>query len=332
MSLAPATPTLLLADGKPLDTNIATQAAEWFACLQSPPVTDADRQAWQAWINTHPDHARAWAHIEHATARFTALPGALAFNTLNASALQRRRRAIKSLLSLFVIAGSSAWIAREQGWLSGNSAYITATGQQQEWILADGTHVFANTDTAFDVSFTTTARRIILRRGDILVTTGHTRTPYSHLDLIVETSEGQLQPLGTRFTVSNQNKYIHSTVFEGRVAIATNSSSPQYLTLESGQSATFSRHGFSPVTNGDENQTAWIEGQLVADDMRLQDFMALLSRYRPGFISCGSDVANLRISGLFPVHNTDNILHAVASLLPVKITMLTRYWVRIDAV
>ncbi|MFP9052261.1 hypothetical protein ACLI10_17345, partial [Enterococcus faecalis] len=75
--------------------------------------------------------------------------------------------------------------------------------------------------------------------------------------------------------------------------------------------------------------TAWINAELAADDMPLDRFLAELSRYRHGLISCDAPAAKLRISGLFPLNDTDRALQAVARLLPVTVTRRSPYWVRV---
>lgn len=78
--------------------------------------------------------------------------------------------------------------------------YSAAIGQYRELTLADGTRVVLNTDSAIDVLFDASQRLIRLRRGEILVHTApDNRVPSRPLR--VTTGEGQMQALGTRFTV-----------------------------------------------------------------------------------------------------------------------------------
>ncbi|HBD34979.1 MAG TPA: histidine kinase, partial [Cupriavidus sp.] len=56
------------------------------------------------------------------------------------------------------------------------------------------------------------------------------------------------------------------------------------------------------------------------------DFLAEVDRYRPGRLRCAPDVADLRVSGTFPIADTDRILDALRTALPVRIQFLTRYW------
>ena len=68
---------------------------------------------------------------------------------------------------------------------------------------------------------------------------------------------------------------------------------------------------------------------LVASDMRLDRFIDELRRYRPGLITLAPEVAGLRLSGVFPLADTDRILQSLVQVLPVRIHVPVRYWVRI---
>ena len=49
-----------------------------------------------------------------------------------------------------------------------------------------------------------------------------------------------------------------------------------------------------------------------------------------GVLRCDPAVAGLRLSGTFPLKNTDAILNVIAQTLPVKIQSITRYWINIS--
>ena len=76
-----------------------------------------------------------------------------------------------------------------------------------------------------------------------------------------------------------------------------------------------------------EDQARWTEGMLVINDRALRDVLHELARYRRGHLSCTDDVANLRISGTFPIDDTDLAVLAIAKVLPVTVVSRTRYWV-----
>ncbi|SUD75518.1 putative transmembrane sensor [Pseudomonas putida] len=76
---------------------------------------------------------------------------------------------------------------------------------------------------------------------------------------------------------------------------------------------------------------AWGRGLLIANDQRLDAFISNLSRYRPGWLRCTPAVAGLRISGTYRLDDTDQILRALTTSLPVQVQVRTRFWVTITA-
>lgn len=69
---------------------------------------------------------------------------------------------------------------------------------------------------------------------------------------------------------------------------------------------------------------------LVASQMRLADFLAELGRYRHGQLGCSEQVADLRISGSYPLDDSERILQMLEVALPVRVRRFTRYWVTVE--
>lgn len=79
------------------------------------------------------------------------------------------------------------------------------------------------------------------------------------------------------------------------------------------------------------NASSWTEHRLIAERQPLGEFVAQLSRYRPGVLRCDPAVADLLLTGVFPLRNTNAILAALERSLPVQVRTVTRYWVTIQA-
>ena len=62
---------------------------------------------------------------------------------------------------------------------------------------------------------------------------------------------------------------------------------------------------------------------------RLDRVIAELARYRRGHLSCDPAVAGLRVSGSFPLNDTDRALALLSQTLPVRLQGFTRYWLQI---
>ncbi|SXM47528.1 DUF4880 domain-containing protein [Klebsiella pneumoniae] len=100
--------------------------------------------------------------------------------------------------------------------------------------------------------------------------------------------------------------------------------------VNAGESLQFSASEFGAVKPLDDESTSWTKGILSFSDKPLGEVIATLSRYRNGVLRCDPAVAGLRLSGTFPLKNTDAILNVIAQTLPVKIQSITRYWINIS--
>ena len=62
-------------------------------------------------------------------------------------------------------------------------------------------------------------------------------------------------------------------------------------------------------------------------DMPLRALLAELGRYRRGLLACSDAVAGLRVSGTFPLADTDRALSVITEAFPLRQRRLTDYWV-----
>lgn len=333
--VAPAAP--LLVGGLPLAQRVADQAADWLTLLMSGDATATDRDRWQQWRAAHPDHERAWRHIEAVTGRFKALDSGAAYRTLSPyagpdRAARRRRKAMRTLLW-----GASAGAV---GLLAGRAPLVreqladqrTRTGEQRVVTLADGSVVTLNTASAFDVRFDAQRRLLRLLAGELMIVTGPAARADPRPDprpFLVETAEGTVRALGTRFTVRQwDDGRTGVAVIEDAVEITPAEGSSRIL--RAGQRAMFSRFAADAPAPLGEAELAWTRGQIMADRMRLGDFAAEFARYRPGVVRCAQAVVDLRVSGVFPLQDTERILAALPNVLPVQVRRYTRYWIAIE--
>lgn len=322
-------PATAYAGGLPLAPHVAEQASRWYVLLMSGADTAEDRRAWERWRQADPDHERAWAHLMRADGRMRELAGSPAYEALTVDRRQSRRRALIAMVGLAACTGGLAWTADRMRWLRLSPDYAAGVGEQRTVALVDGTEILLNTDSAIDVLYDGRARRVRLRRGEIQIRTGHA-AGYAGLPFRVDTPAGGVRALGTRFLVRLDGDQTRVALLEGHVEIETAAGGARLL-LQPGQATRYGAAGIEPVRPVALADTAWINAELAADDMPLDRFLAELSRYRPGLISCDAPAAKLRISGLFPLNDTDRVLQAVARLLPVTVTRRSPYWVRVSA-
>ncbi|MCM2363473.1 FecR domain-containing protein [Pseudomonas sp. SR18] len=312
----------------PLPTEVLEEAAEWLMRLSENNLSDSERAEWQRWKVSTPERDRAWARAQLLQSKLGGLPPSLAMSALDRPSHPERRAALGKLALLLALmpVGWGSWkLAQSQQW---TADYRTRVGERRELTLADGSHITLNTATAIDVRFDSQQRRVRLREGEILVQTAQDASrPF-----LVSTRQGLMQALGTRFTVRELSARTHLAVLEGavQVVLADNRQTAPII-VNAGQRTEFSAQQFGALTATDRNVGAWTQGMLMADNMRLADFVAELTRYRHGFVRYDPAIADLRISGAFPISDTQRTLNMLVQTYPVLANgHLNGYWVTLS--
>ena len=312
--------------------EVQQQAAEWLTVLMSDEASEAEHAAWQRWRGADPEHERAWQHIDAVSRRFNGLHRSAAAQALAGTQQQAVNGKRRQLLAWLGVAAGGGMLAAQTGTWDGVRAlradYRTATGERREVVLDDGSVLSLNTGSAVNVRFDDKRRLIELLAGEILVSSGHGAG--SAAPLVVATREGLVRALGTRFVVRQQDGVSTVEVFESAVEIRPRDSADAPLLLAAGRGVAFSRHAPDAPHAIDAYADAWSRGQLIVDDVTLGDFLADLARYRPGVIDCAPAVAQLRLSGVFPLADTQRILNMLPNSLPVQVRSRTRYWVSVE--
>ncbi|MFJ4132249.1 FecR domain-containing protein [Pseudomonas cyclaminis] len=312
----------------PLPTEVLEEAAEWLMRLSENNLSDSERAEWQRWKVSTPERDRAWARAQLLQSKLGGLPPSLAMSALDRPSHPERRAALGKLALLLALmpVGWGSWkLAQSQQW---TADYRTRVGERRELTLADGSHITLNTATAIDVRFDSQQRRVHLREGEILVQTAQDASrPF-----LVSTRQGRMQALGTQFTVRELSARAHLAVLEGavQVVLADNRQTAPII-VNAGQSTEFSAQQFGALAATDRNVGAWAQGMLMADNMRLADFVAELTRYRHGFVRYDPAIADLRISGAFPISDTQRTLNMLVQTYPVLANgHLNGYWVTLS--
>ena len=307
-------------------TQIAEQAVHWLMEMQQGPLNPRQQAAWQQWLDAHSEHQRAWEHIQRVNQRLRGMPSPLAHAALNAPKSSSRRQALK--LMLILGAGSAAaWSLRQQHILPPLTAdYRSPIGQRRNVQLADGSQLQLNTGSAVDVHFDGQQRLIRLLEGEIMLTGTAGTSP-----LHILTSQGLLSAQAGRMNVRQFNDHTQLAVFDGHVDVSPNAYTGLPLSVEKSHQVNFTRKGWDTPRPTDANSGAWADGMLVAAHMRLADFLAELGRYRRGQLNCDPQVADLLISGSYPLDDSERILDLLQISLPVKVRRFTRYWVTVQA-
>ena len=310
----------------PIPPAIVEQASHWLMLHWGGELDAEQRQRFAEWQACDPEHRRAWQRLERLQGTLADVPAHTASAVLRELPDARRRQALK-LLGLALLAGGSGYLAQTQlPWREAMADLRSGTGERLQQALADGSRLALNSDSAVNVRFSETERRIHLFRGELLLESG---PDAAHRPLIVETAAGEIQALGTRFSVYEIDGGSRVELYDGELELRPRNTPPSRL--QAGQQRWFSAERSTAIGQADRNAIAWTEGRLVAERMPLNRFLTELARHRPGVLRCDPAVAGLPLTGVFPLADTDRVLTALQQSLPVRVDRVTRYWITVRA-
>nr|WP_314565293.1 FecR family protein [uncultured Pseudomonas sp.] len=309
------------------DQQIEEQAAEWLLRLHEGELSDAQRLAFEGWKQQGPHYAEAAARMEAVVARMQALRGkkAPARAALNAAFTQpksrRRKHALRALAvacSLAIPAAALLVSPYPQQWMAD---VRNGPGQWQTLQLADGSTLTLNGISAANLHFDGKQRRIELLQGEILVEVAHDGTrPF-----VVQTPQGTLRALGTRFVVKREGDVTVLSMLESRVA-AQSANGQQTLEVDAGSQALMQSTAVRLAGTIDPSSIneAWRRHQLVVENRPLPQVLDEIARHRAGRVQFDRDaLQSLRVSAVIPLDDSDQALQLLAQTLPIRVQSYT---------
>lgn len=309
---------------------INEQAANWLILLNEPDADERLRAEFELWKHSDPRHAAAAERLQGFIGQMAALRPQkasvhAALDAAFSSRNTRSKRSTTALLLLFALL--PAWAL----WRSELPSYMLADLRTQpaQWLqhqLPDQSLLTLNGNSAVDVQYDSELRRIRLLRGEVLVEVAHDPArPF-----IVETEQGQMRALGTRFVVTRQNDVTLLTMLESRVA-ASAVDAPITVEVSAGEQARITRSDVQLTAPVDTRsvEDSWRHHQLVVKDQPLPEVLDQLARQFPGHVQFDrEELANLRVSAVLPLDDSTRALNLLAEVLPLQVREFTP-WLRI---
>lgn len=306
-------------------TTVRDDAARWFVRLQDPAVSADEQQRFDAWLNQHPQHRDEFQLLQGLWTAADLLPAprlkALAEN-------QPARRERRPLLR-YAVAASVLAVALGLGLFSGlnhpggySAEFSTALGERKHVALPDGSVIDLNSRSRLQVRYDTDRRLIELSEGEAMFSVEHD----SARPFVVEAGSGKITVTGTRFDVRRDVTQTRVAVEQGTVKVQGHDAPDnEFINLTAGLGTHVDAQGkvAAAYAVNPAELTAWRGGKLVFNNARLSEVAAEVSRYREQPLTVGNpDVANLRLTSVFKSADTDALLKALPSILPVAIRTL----------
>ncbi|EKT4482706.1 DUF4880 domain-containing protein [Pseudomonas putida] len=306
-----------------INDPVAQQAIQWLVQLHSGEMTDAERRAFEKWRAEHPSHELACRRIEQTLGHLPGVarePGLRKVLHSNGT----RRQFLQGALAITALASSSAWLYDRHSPLGGVFADLsTGTGERKTVTLQDGSVLTLNARSSVDVQVTASMRQIQLIKGMMHLRAARAATPF-----VISTDAGLVSLEEGALTVGVKSDGTQVAALSEAASITTRAGRTQLVAA--GQGAVFDSQSYNLHAIAVSAESAWLEGYVQINDQPLSVLIDALRDYRTGILRVSPDVANLRISGIFPLDDTDYALDALAQTMPVVVRRTTGYWVSIS--
>lgn len=322
---------------------MADQVINWLLLLRSGKATAQDYNDFLAWRAADPLHEDAWQQLTGTLAGSTvgrlgdaypagyagdgsaARPPAGSAPATAPAIVPPRRRFLAGSLAL---AGTGAFAA-----YVGNAFYplnnvaadaATATGERRRYVLSDGSQLLLDARSRVDLDFTPAYRQVRLLDGAVTVSVA----PDARRPFLVQTAQGTVRALGTRYMVRQQAQRTLVVVHEHEVEVETMSGA--HGTVRAGTGARFDNARMDTPRAELMAEAAWEAGWVDARGRPLAEVIAALRPYRSGTLRVSMAAGGLPVSGHFPLDDTDAALDSLQALMPIRVRRFTPWFVSIN--
>ncbi|NIE73370.1 DUF4880 domain-containing protein [Pantoea sp. Ap-967] len=306
-----------------LDDPVAEEAIEWMVRLQSGAFDEQQQSELERWRNRSSHHRQVYQRLLSGLARFQQSPwrGRASQPLLNSLDQPDGRRALlRNALGVCLLLGGVGWLASSprDSWRDGLE-YSTRTAERGSWRLSDGSQLQLNARSRVSLWFDGQQRRLRLHEGEMLIDVA----PLGQRPLAIQTASGTLFSEGGRLALREAPGRARVVTLQQAASLAPGAA-PAVL-LRAGQVTWFDPRGVLQQAPMAAMETAWLQGWLVVHDEPLANLVEALRSYRKGWVRLDPAVAQLRVSGRFPLDDSRQTLEILQQSLPVRIVQVTDY-------
>ncbi|MBD1586587.1 FecR domain-containing protein [Pseudomonas typographi] len=309
------------------DQALIREAAHWLAFLQSGEPDPAREQAFLAWQAQDPRHAQVIAEFQqHVLALRQSplkdVPQDQLLKTLNAPSSRRRfLHGSLAVAGLALGAGVASRLATS-GWAWPGDLY-TGIAERRSFALPDGSTALLNASSRITPQFGRGQRGVVLQRGELL------------LDIHPQPRAFEVLT-GAGTIVARQQRVLVRQELAGWWVLAQQS--PVQLIdakglaqpLKAGHWARFNAQGLYDSGQAGGGEGDWVRGLLNANDLTLAQVVEALRPYHRGVLRVAPPVEHLRVSGIFPLDDSQHALRMLTGILPVRLSRITDFWITLE--
>lgn len=321
------------------------QASTWYARLHAPDCGNAERAAFQRWLETDPCHAQAYESVRAAASlisdKWASDPrmAALAAEALGRSAdvdteeLARDEstgrgsffKYSRHIAAAVFCIGIGLFFTTFQNHNALDHARVEVHENHEmtrkRVDLSDGSAVYLDVGAKIHATMTLSERRLELETGRALFDVAHDKTrPFS-----VSAVGSKVVALGTRFQVElrEQERAVNVILAEGSVAVSDISGAKAWrVILTPGQKLKIDSqlNSHSKINVNADALTSWSKGLLVFDGMPLVNVLEEFNRYTQTRVVLGDNtLATIPIAGNFIAGgDSSEFVETLTAILPLR--------------
>ena len=312
------------------DEQVLLAAADWWTRLRDPHGAEAVTEQWLDWTAQDERHLAAFEYVSAFGERLGRLDAAARRRLLDefAPAVAPHRRswlplaAAAAVLAVAIGTGFLLW-SRLVGDTATPVTYASATGQNRDIVLADGSKVALGGASRLSVRFSRGGRRVALEAGEAYFQVVHdARRPFE-----VAAGDITVRDIGTAFDVRRTGARVAVAVTWGQVRVTepgAASAPGRSLDAVAGQ-----RVAWDPATRvlnlgaaTPEQAIGWRSNRLEFVDEPLAVVIANVNRYsRRPVRADGTDLGGLSFTGTVRTDEIDGWLRALPQVFPLQVEM-----------
>jgi transmembrane sensor len=320
MTMPHSTDAFPAADAVPDPDAVLQAAAGWHFRLRAAPRDQELQSSFENWMAQDPRHAEAWLLAQ----RGWSLAGETgAMNHAAAPAQTRRRTA--AALALAACLALLLWpVATRYA-----ADYSTATAQQREVALDDGSTLLLDADSAVDVRFDPVRRAVTLLRGEAYFeVASDAARPFT-----VRAGDLTVTVTGTAFSVGMTDRQTSVALVHGAVKLQRDGGSED-MALRPGERVQIERSSGAVQVGAIDPAiiAAWRNGRLAVQDVALGDVVAAIRRHHHGLILTPDEVLlGRKVTGVFDLQDASRALQALAGLYGARVEQYSSYLIVFSA-
>ena len=304
--------------------TVRDEAALWFVRLQDRDISAEDHRRFEAWLEEHSLHRDEFQLLQGLWTAADLVPRARLQALCETPPARAKRRPMMG----YAVAASVLAVSLGLGLFSGlhpaayTAEFTTALGERRQVALPDGSRIDLNSRSQVQVHYEKDRRGIELKQGEAMFSVEHD----SSRPFVVATGAGKVTVTGTRFDVRRDEAETRVVVEAGTVQVqGREAADGEFVSLTAGLGTRIDAHGKVAAAYAVNPQeiTAWRNGKLVFNNASLAEVAQEVSRYRDKPLRVANPaVGNLRLTSVFKSADTDALLKALPSILPVALRTL----------